>query len=172
MSKQEEEAPKGLKADLLEKERELIRLKADLEETKASNKRLSTRYSKLIAKEGESKASEEKSSVAEHSATEHFHAQEEPKAPPEPSGGLPPAPGVAETKPKTHEVKSWMPRFCPDKGCGMKNPEFKDEVQCAKCKIGLGAKANALENIGVCPNCGLGKDNGGGWEYVPGSKVV
>lgn len=177
MSKQSEETPKGLQNDLLDAQRRLIRLEAELEESKASNKRLSTQNSKLRTKGVGIETTEKEVSALSSSVTEHSHdekkAQEEPRAPVEPTGGLPPAPGVTEkTKGEpTHEVKSWAPRYCPD--CGTKNPAFQDEVQCHNCKIGLGAKAKVTSSeFKVCPNCGKGKDNGGGWEFVPGVKVV
>jgi len=148
-----------------------------LEESKASNKRLSTQNSKLRTKGGGIETTEKEVSALNSSVAEHSHdekkAQEEPKAPVEPTGGLPPAPGVASKtgEDSVHLVKSWSPRFCPD--CGTKNPEFKDEVQCHSCKVGLGAKEKVTgPEFKVCPNCGKGKDNGGGWEYVPGAKVV
>ena len=180
MSKQTEESPKGLEKELLDEKKRRINAEAELETLRESNKRLSTQNSKLRKKENDSEPAVEKSSVTEHSATEHSHAQEEPKAPVEPSGGLPPAPGVARAasilppvsgSEGVHLVKSWSPRFCPD--CGTKNPDFKDEVQCHNCKVGLGAKEKVTSSeFKVCPNCGRGKDNGGGWEFVPGAKVV
>lgn len=65
-----------------------------------------------------------------------------------------------EQEPAQH-YNAWQ-KFCPT--CGDQNPAFKDETQCTRCGMHLGAKENlsTAENpnapIKVCPNCGAGKD--------------
>lgn len=49
-----------------------------------------------------------------------------------------------------HYIGAWQ-QYCPT--CGDKNPEFKDEVECADCHTHLGAKELAVK-LKACPNCG------------------
>jgi hypothetical protein len=180
MAKTELEESGGLENDYRALKKKQLDTEAELIAMKESNKRYSTTLSKMKKKyEGTDSLpiESDQAQIAKSSAAEHPHGSNEPPAEPlmpsEPPKGLPPAPGVLEkAKEETvHLVKSWSPRFCPD--CGTKNPDFQDEVQCHNCKIGLGAKSKVQSGeFKVCPNCGLGKDNGGGWEFVPRAKIV
>lgn len=135
----------------LELKKEYLDLKAEHEVTKSSNKKLSTENSKLRAK------LETPESIAK---------TETPTLPPAPTptetqgGGK-----TEETTQGPHVIKSWHPRYCSD--CGTENPGFKNEVACANCGISLGAEEDVKkEGFKVCPNCGRGKENGGGWRKI------
>jgi predicted RNA-binding Zn-ribbon protein involved in translation (DUF1610 family) len=165
MSKQEESGgggTKSLRDDLLEKERELIRTRAELEEMKASNKKLSTQNSKL----------RKKADDPEDSGPTGPETQDEPKAPSPPppspspsSGGLQSAEGGTKTT-ANHVVASWEPEWCPD--CGTRNPKYEKSkpedplVKCATCNVKLGTQSEAAK-MKACPNCGPTTK---GWLFV------
>lgn len=127
-----------------------LNLEAEHESLKQSNKRLSTDNSKLKTKlEGR-----ESSPKVDHS---EIGLESKPPEKAEEK--------KEEAKATPHLVESWHPRFCPD--CGTQNPDFKNEVECASCGIALGSEEVVKsEKFKVCPNCGKGKENGGGYRRV------
>lgn len=133
----------------MEKSKELIETRAELDVMKDKLKHTQTQLSKA-----------RKVSGADDSLP--------PNPPTEPTP--PPVPEKKEEEhgDHPHVIKSWHPKYCPDSGCEARPlRELKNEVECSKCGISLGEEEDVKQpGFAKCPNCGKNKEDGGGYRKV------
>jgi hypothetical protein len=148
----------GLEGELLNKTKQIIDLRAELDAKNEKLKQSQTLVSKL--KRQSPVESLPQSPKVENIATSSVAEVVERIATSSATEDLTPKKKEEETE-HTHYVKAWHPRYCPDKDCDIVakggsrlNASFKNETKCRDCGLLLGEEKNVVENLGACPNCG------------------